>query len=186
MRTRSLLLANLLVCIPLTIPLTACGDKDDDTWGDDTADDTGDETGDDTGGGIDDCVFGTDQGIVGRVTWREGDWMPGVGSSSGTERPLETTVAAFAVLQESDVSADTSNQEAYGRYDVGATTPISSVQSDATGCFVLEVPEGRYTLMADDSGAWFCNSFSAEGLCIVDVPAGTIESDITIDYMAAY
>lgn len=178
MSTRSLLLATLLV----GIPLTACGDKDDDTGGDDTADDISD----DTGGGIGDCVFGTDQGIVGRVTWREGDWMPGVGRSSGTERPLETTVAAFGVLQESDVTADTSVQEAYGRYDVGDTAPIASVQSDATGCFSLEVPEGRYTLVADDSGAWFCNRFSAEGLCIVDVPAGTIESDITIDYMASY
>lgn len=178
MTTASLRCATLLFCLSAL----ACGDKEDDADSGDAPTDSGSDSSD----GLEGCVFGVEQGIVGQVSWKEGDWMLGTGSSSGVQRPLETTVAAFEVLQTPDVTVDDSVADAYGRYDVGSNTPVLSVSSDVNGCFTLDVPDGRYTLMADDSGAWFCNSVSTDGLCVVEVDGGTVEFDIVIDYAASY
>jgi len=161
----------LATAILLSTLSTACGDRDGDSA--------------DTGTGTAPaCDLDAVEGIAGRVVWREGDWMPG--SGGGTERPVQTTVAAFPVLTEADVAIDRSDPDAYGRFDVGSAVPVSAEVSDADGCFTLSLPTGSYTLMADDGGAWFCNAFSTEGLCVVHADGGTVVSDITIDYRASY
>lgn len=174
----------LTTALALGFLSTACGDREEDSA--DTGDgdpvlDTDMEPDTDTEPA---CNFDSVEGIAGRVVWREGDWMPG--SGGGSERPLQTTVAAFPVLTEADVTPDASDPEAYGRFDVGSAVPVSAEVSDADGCFTLPLPTGSYTLMAEDGGAWFCNAFSSDGLCVVDASGGTVRSDITIDYRASY
>lgn len=130
------------------------------------------------------CTDGLTQGVTGTVEWRQGNWIPGGGSGEGW--PLETRVAAFAPLDTADVTRDDSDPEAYGRYAVAAS-PVATTTSDADGCYALPLDPGSYTVMADDSGAWFCNSTSAEGLCVVEVTAGAVVTfDVIIDYRAAY
>ncbi len=181
----------LILALALALPLVACGDKDDDTGGsgDDTGtsgDDTG-SGGDDTGGGTDGCEVDLASGVYGRVLWREGNWMPGDGSGGGSEWPLQATVAAFPVVLEADATPDSSNPDAYGRFQFPSATPVATAASDSDGCYALALDPGDYTVVSDDSGAWYCNSYSADGLCVVTVgSSGAVELNITVDYMAAY
>ena len=145
---------------------------------------------DDTGsGGGDGVTCGAEalagtQGVYGRVRWLEGDHMPGDGSG-GTAEGLATTVAAFDPVVEA--TADTADPEAYGRYDLGEAVAVATVTSSADGCYALALGAGDYTVVADDSGAWFCNSSGPDGLCVVTVASGeAAEWRIDIDYRASY
>ena len=187
-----------LLVAPLLVALFLCACATEDQDGRDTAalygadggdgadgDDAGDGSDGTDGAGGTTCADGLSQGVTGTVEWREGNWMPGAASGEGW--PLETAVAAFAPLTTSDVTRADSDPEAYGRYEVGAATPVAQVTSDADGCYALALEPGSYSVLGDDDGAWFCNSTSADGLCVVEVGAGAVTTfPIVIDYRAAY
>ncbi|MCB9778885.1 MAG: hypothetical protein H6742_10010 [Alphaproteobacteria bacterium] len=180
---------HLRILLALPLVLFACGDKDDDDTGGPSDSGTTDG-GTDTGTVEVDCAsraadLGT--GVYGRVMWREGNWMPGDGASSGEEWPLAVAVAGFPPLTTADTVAAEDKPEAYGRYLVPDVAPLATTTADADGCYALELPGGNASVVADDDGAWYCNSFSAAGLCVVTVPPeGAVQVDITVDYMAAY
>jgi len=137
-------------------------------------------------GHADECLAPS-QGVWGAVLWLEGNHMPSDGGTGGTSEPMSTTVAAFPVIASSGATEDRSDPEAYGRYDLGDAEAVATVTADEGGCYALELAAGSYTIVADDSGAWFCNSFSPDGLCVVAVSDGdAVLFDIAVDYRAAY
>jgi len=133
------------------------------------------------------CQQEGEQGILGRVVRRSGNWMPGAGGDGdGEEVGVATTVALFPVLTEADVTPATDKPDAYGRYTVNDATPAATTTTNAQGCFALDAPSGTYTVLAEDEGAWYCNSFDSEGLCRLTWDGTTAQVSLVIDYEAAY
>jgi hypothetical protein len=131
------------------------------------------------GGPGDAVVFGT-------VKVREGNCMPGPVPEPRDVRPdpcalqgVATTVGAYPPVSEGHRAADPEHPT------VGA--PLSTTRSAAGGMYELTLPAGRYSILADDEGKPYCNSFSTDGegtlACVVEVKSGErVPFDITINH----
>lgn len=123
--------------------------------------------------------------LFGAVGIREGNCLPGPVPERREERPnpcrtrpAATRVAAFPPV--SQTGAGDLAHPAVG-------TPVAATRSGADGSYELTLPAGRYSVLADDDGRPYCNSFTSEGTaslaCVVEVQAGRrTQFDVTINH----
>ena len=124
--------------------------------------------------------------VFGGVTVREGNCLPGPvpepreeRPNSCRRRPVATRVAAYPPVSRTGAPGDP------GRPSVG--TPVAATRSAPDGTYEIALPPGRYSVLADDDGRPYCNSFTSEGpsslACVVDVQAGgRTQFDVTINH----
>lgn len=127
------------------------------------------------------------QGIRGEVLWVEGNQMPGADSSTGVIKPVSREVHIYEPVSESDAVEATDRKDAYAVYSKIETTLVATTTSNESGLFEVALEPGSYSVFVEDEGDWFCNSMTAEGLCVVTVLADEATSyAIRIDYAASY
>ncbi|MGH2722115.1 MAG: hypothetical protein ACRDJO_11010 [Actinomycetota bacterium] len=124
--------------------------------------------------------------VFGAVKVREGNCLPGPVPEPRQERPnpcrtqaVATRVAAFPPISRTGATGD------LARPTVG--TPVAATRSAPDGAYEIALPPGRYSVLADDDGRPYCNSFTSEGTaslaCVVDVQAGRrTQFDVTINH----
>ncbi len=124
-------------------------------------------------------------GVWGEVLWLEGNHQPGAGT--GTSMPISREVRVYEVVTMNDAVEAADRPDAYSVYDSISGTLVDSTTSDDQGFYEIELSAGTYSVFVEDEGDWYCNSFNADGMCVVEVSEGeTVEFNIRIDYAAAY
>jgi hypothetical protein len=146
--------------------------------------------GDRTGGGSGPSPTRTsarsgDEGIVfGTVQVREGNCMPGpVPAGEPRPNPCNTRPVATTVYAHSPLAVGPAGEPQYPT--PGA--PVKVVRSAGDGTYELALPAGRYSILVDDGGRPYCNTFEVRAgqslACPVEVEAGLrTQHDITIDH----
>lgn len=123
------------------------------------------------------------------VTISEGAWgavlrRRGHGTAAADPvAPLETAVRAWPVLQDAELERADDRPGIPGVYRTPDAAVVAETRTDADGFYELALPAGQYSVLVQDLGDWFCDRPTAEGVCVVTVPAGDIvQNDIFVDY----
>lgn len=116
-------------------------------------------------------------GIVGKVSAVEGNCMPMIGeeNSSCKESTSIRTIGAFEPVMDSEMEATilASNKK-----------PVVTAQTKQDGSFRLPLKAGTYSVLVDDDGRWYCNSFGGQKnqVCPVMIGEKMEKMDIRIDH----
>ncbi|MBN3582844.1 carboxypeptidase regulatory-like domain-containing protein [Algoriphagus aestuarii] len=125
------------------------------------------------------------QGLVGTITWLEGNMMPAIQDGEDPEKnaeKVERTVQIFPLTNVSDVKVEN------GLITSIATQKIKEVKTDGSGKYAIDLSPGRYTVVTVEEGGLFANIFDGEG----NIQPITIKEnewtllDIQINYKAFY
>jgi hypothetical protein len=128
------------------------------------------------------------QGITGQITWLEGNHMPTVsdlGKESKKESkgiPVKRTIRIYPLLKISDMSLED------GLFKSLAAKPISEIETDESGKYILKLSPGRYSVFTVEEDGLFANTFDGEG----NVQPVTVKEgewallDIVINYKAVF
>ena len=113
-------------------------------------------------------------GVHGQVRLLEGDCMPVTTPLSCRESPVSRTVFVRDPVASGAMD---------GTYLREPTPLIATTTSFLDGQYEVALPPGRYSVFAEDDGREYCNAFDGEGFaCLVEVGAGPVAFDITIDH----
>jgi len=109
------------------------------------------------------------QGIRGKVVKRSGNFMPGMGSSSGKEKPLAVPVHVFQGKVKTMKKPDPKHKAA-----------VAVVKADRQGYYEVGLPPGEYTVVAEIDGELYLNSREGDGnwTTVSVLPARWTEWDI--------
>lgn len=131
-----------------------------------------------------DCPHKIQQGIAGRIVWREGNWMPAPDAPPRQDQGIVRKIHIYEATRTSDTEKD----DSHTFYTQVRVRRIAIVQSDHNGCFQIELPPGRYSLFSEESEGLFARLFDGEGyIHPVEVKAGQLATTLLIvDYKAAY
>ncbi|EAZ80877.1 carboxypeptidase-like regulatory domain-containing protein [Algoriphagus machipongonensis] len=125
------------------------------------------------------------QGVVGTITWIEGNQMPKIGDEKeedASEVLVKRKVQVYPITNISDVKVEN------GLITGIATEMVKEVTSDEEGKYALDLSPGRYTVVTVEEDGLFANIFDGEG----NIQPVTIKEnewvllDILINYKAVY
>lgn len=125
------------------------------------------------------------QGVVGTITWLEGNMMPSIQDGEDPEKEaqkVERTVQIFPLTNISDVKVED------GLITSIATKKIKEVKTDGSGKYAIDLSPGRYSVVTVEEGGLFANIFDGDG----NIQPITIKEnewtllDIQINYKAFY
>ncbi len=125
------------------------------------------------------------QGIIGTVTWIEGNQMPMIqdGEDPSKEaKKVERTIQIFPLTNLSDVKVED------GLITSIASKKIKEVKTDGTGKYAIDLTPGRYSIFTVEEDGLFANIFDGEG----NIQPVTVKEnewvllDIEINYKAFY
>lgn len=123
------------------------------------------------------------QGIEGKVTFREGNFMPGPGSKP----PLAKGVRRKIYIYEPTLPAQADGTGPL--YTAVHTRLVATVQTDLSGAFKCKLAPGKYSLFTqEENGQLFAGVSNEKGeLGLAEVQPGQfLEYNIAIDYKAVY
>ncbi|MGB9707962.1 MAG: hypothetical protein ACPLXC_01380 [Candidatus Pacearchaeota archaeon] len=116
-------------------------------------------------------------GIYGYVSLWQGDCMPPIGTSSNCKKEfIETKVKVYLPVKESEMR---------GTYLTSEKTPLMVVDSDEFGYYYFELPNGMYSVFAEDplnSDKEYCNSLGGGYACLTKVSNQLAKFEIAIDH----
>ena len=117
-------------------------------------------------------------GVYGRVTLLEGNCMPSIGSPSKScqQSPVSRTVYFY--------QPPLSTESMTGTHYAGKVTPTATARSDGAGNYQIDLHEGQYSVLIEDTGGPFCYGFSGTIACPITVTGTAQEQNITIDHAA--
>ena len=124
------------------------------------------------------------QGISGFVYSASGNRMPTVDQPAPKPQPIVTTVFIYDSTNASDVI-----RQGYSAfYSQIKTKLITTVQSDSTGHFTVELPIGAYSLFTKVNGVFYANMFDEKNnIALVRVAANKQTTvQIKVDAGATY
>ena len=127
---------------------------------------------------------GTEQGITGKVLWKEGNMMPGPGQPAQEATPVVREILIYELTHTSKATY-AEGSPLYGKVD---SQLIKKAERDQKCNFKVQLPPGRYSLFTQEEEGLFANQFDGQGnIQVVEVKAGTYtELTVDIDYKAAY
>lgn len=122
------------------------------------------------------------QGIRGKVTWFEGDLMPGPGRDIPTGKPIERTILIYPLTNLSQVKGSAPLFESV------AHEPLQRIRSNAEGTFTANLAPGFYSILIKEDEGLFANFFDGnDNIHPVEVKQGTFtQVEIEVNYKAAY
>lgn len=100
------------------------------------------------------------QGIIGTITWIEGNQMPKIQSGENTEetaKKVERTVQIFPLTNISDVKVED------GLITAIASKKVKEVKTDGTGKYAVDLSPGRYSVLTVEENGLFASIFDGEG-----------------------
>jgi hypothetical protein len=121
------------------------------------------------------------QGLAGKVLWREGDFMP------GPDNKNKSVGVAREIYIHKVTNLSQATQTGQFFTDI-KTDLIKKVNSDETGNFFTSISPGTYSLFTKEGDAYFANIFDGDNnICPVIVDSGRVTKvSIVVDYKAAY
>lgn len=130
------------------------------------------------------CESSIAQGIYGQVIWKEGNLMPTIGQPSHQNqgKPIVREIHVFPVISLNEV------QQEGSFYQLGSLEAIQVIQSDANGCFEVNLEVGAYSLLIKEEDGFFANTFDGKmNLNPFEVQKNSLtEATLIVDYKAAY
>jgi len=121
-----------------------------------------------------------EQGIWGDVWYWKGDFMP---ISTGEICQVKRNVLIYELTTHDNV--EQVDHSAF--YSDIKSTLVKEVESDEVGFFQVELEKGTYSLFIEEDGQYYSNSFSPEGIFLVEVEDGKIsEVRFDITYEATF
>lgn len=128
-----------------------------------------------------------DQGIIGTITWIEGNQMPmmtedGKSDEKPSSTPIQRKVRVYPLIKFSDLKMED------GLFTGLAEKPITEVESDENGKYSIQLSPGRYSLFVVEENGLFANIFDGEG----NVQPVTVKEDewtlldVVVNYKAVY
>ncbi|MEB2781287.1 carboxypeptidase regulatory-like domain-containing protein [Algoriphagus sp. C2-6-M1] len=128
------------------------------------------------------------QGVVGLVTWLEGNQMPTIAVTGKKNKnttigePVKRTLRIYPLMNISDVTLEN------GLFKSVAAKPITEVETDENGQYTVNLSPGRYSILTVEEGGLFANIFDGEG----NIQPVTVKEnewtllDVVVNYKAAY
>lgn len=128
------------------------------------------------------------QGVVGKVTWLEGNQMPMIAEEGKKNKrstigdPVKRTVRVYPLIKISDVTLDN------GLFQSVAATPITEIETDENGRYSVNLSPGRYSILTVEEGGLFASIFDGEG----NIQPVTVKEnewtllDVVVNYKAAF
>lgn len=124
------------------------------------------------------------QGIEGKVSFKEGNFMPGPGTKpASAEQFVKRKVLIYAVAGHAQAQG---NSPLYQKID---TRLVATVQSDSTGAYQCKLAPGTYSVFTEEEGGLLFSSLSNEKgeLSPVEVQPGKVSVyNIVINHKAVY
>lgn len=123
------------------------------------------------------------EGIAGRVLWREGNFMPTIdGGDQGKSIGISREILIFELT---NINQVTQRDEFFT--DIKSRL-IKSVTSNPDGIFEVAIEPGTYSVFTKEEGGLFANIYDGENnIFPVTVDSGKVTGvTIVIDYKAAY
>jgi len=125
-----------------------------------------------------------DEGVWGRISFWEGNFMPGDRCTSGRITPAQRLILFFEPTPDSMVVHPAYNGAFASEI---RTSPVDSVWSDGSGFFELALPPGRYSMFVREDSLLYANGWDDQIIYPVNVTAGMRTAvSFDIDYEAAY
>ncbi len=128
------------------------------------------------------------QGVVGKVTWLEGNQMPTIVEEGKKNKrttvgePVKRTVRVYPLITISDVTLED------GLFKSVAAKPITEVETDENGQYSVNLNPGRYSILTVEEGGLFASVFDGDG----NIQPVTVKEkewtllDIVVNYKAAF
>ena len=131
------------------------------------------------------------QGVVGLVTWQEGNQMPMITEDAKEEKnnkreiigePVKRTVRVYPLIKISDVTLDN------GLFQSVAAKPITEIETDDNGEYAINLSPGRYSILTVEEGGLFASIFDGDG----NIQPVTVKEnewtllDIVVNYKAVF
>lgn len=132
-----------------------------------------------------DCKTVHKQGVRGQVLYFAGNFMPdSEGQSNLKGKPVKRKIGVFAPTKPEQTKTDGSMTF----YEDIKTRCVQFIETDKTGCFSINLPEGKYSFLVWEEGKWFSNLFDEENvLTPVVVEKGKVTNvEIQINHKAVY
>ncbi|WP_271711618.1 carboxypeptidase regulatory-like domain-containing protein [Marinigracilibium pacificum] len=134
------------------------------------------------------CASGkkqSSQGVIGKVMWYEGNFMPTMGDNSQRDKPIGVERKIYVFKPIKTTSLEISNNT--WAKDI-SEEPIKIIESDKSGNFKISLPEGKYTLLSKEEAGYYINSFDGDNIINpVEVRKNSwTEVEIRLDYKASY
>ncbi|WP_192350791.1 carboxypeptidase regulatory-like domain-containing protein [Algoriphagus sp. Y33] len=128
------------------------------------------------------------QGVVGQVTWLEGNHMPTIVEEGKKNKrktigdPVKRIVRVYPLITISDVTVEN------GLFKSVAAKPITEIETDDYGKYSINLSPGRYSILTVEEGGLFASVFDGDG----NIQPATVKEgewtllDIVINYKAAF
>ncbi len=130
------------------------------------------------------------QGVMGKVTWLEGNQMPTIKSEEELKdepvnpkgMPVKRTLKIYPLTNMMDAKQED------GLYTSVKGEPVASVETDENGNYSIELSPGNYSIFTVEENGLFANTFDGQGnIQPVTVKKGEwTEKDIVINYKAYF
>lgn len=124
-----------------------------------------------------------EQGIKGRVTFSEGNLMPGPGKNTPSPKGVQRNVFIYAVAAAADAVGE-------GPLYTAVNRPlVAKVKTDTAGFFQCKLKPGRYSVFTQEKGGRLFSSLSNDKgeLSPAEVlPNQVLEYNILVNYGAVY
>jgi hypothetical protein len=120
--------------------------------------------------------------LYGKVTLSSGNCMPIVCD----QPPCPTTCSNSGVLRHIYIRqpVGSNNMDTTYLKDATKSELIKTATSNAAGQYTVQLPNGTYSIFAEDEGKEYCNSFDGQGnACLVEIKNGqSVNLDILISH----
>ena len=131
------------------------------------------------------CSNTITQGIGGRVSWIEGNQMPGVyqKETRPEAQPVQRTLRIYPPLQMEELKRH--NDYFFMAPDI---EPIKTITSNEDGTYLIALEPGQYSLLIEEEDGLWANSFDGNGVVNpVQVWKDSVtQNNILINYKASY
>lgn len=123
------------------------------------------------------------EGVWGQLRYREGNFMPGSGCTSGRIMAVQRTVLFYELTPDSLVTRPLHDPFV----SEIQTELVDSVRSDPSGFFQVILPPGQYSMFVREDTLLYANGGDSRGIYPVTVDPGKATAvAFDIDYNAVY
>ena len=124
------------------------------------------------------------QGINGKVLWKAGNLMPGLGVKPSKGSPVVREIYIYELTSDKQTEA----AEEAGFYRKINSKLVKKVKSDKKGLFSVLLPPGYYSLFSKEEKGFYANLFDdAMNINPVQIRKGKWDTfELVIDYAAVY
>ncbi|MFA6060013.1 MAG: hypothetical protein WC756_17530 [Taibaiella sp.] len=123
------------------------------------------------------------QGIAGEVIWKEGNHMPGIGTSPGITKKVSREIVVYPIINQKDVQ-----QADAPFFSKIKAKKVATLKSGKNGKYYIRLPKGRYSVFVLEKGKLYANQYDGEGnINPVEIEKNKLTTlDLILDYKAAY